>query len=71
MSDEEEVEVTKHNIHRSLSLLRQCCSHPYPIEHPVRDNEVVIDERLVTSSGKMIILDKMLTRLKSAGHKVC
>lgn len=68
-SEEEEMELTKFQLHNSLSLLRQCCSHPYIIERPVRNKEIVLDERLVTCSGKMIILDRLLVQLKKDGHK--
>lgn len=68
-SEDEEMEFTKYQLHNSLSLLRQCCSHPYIIERPVRNNEIVLDERLVTCSGKMMILDRLLVQLKKDGHK--
>lgn len=68
-SEDEEMEFTKCQIHNSFSLLRQCCSHPYIIERPVRNNQIVIDERLVACSGKMMILDRLLLQLKKDGHK--
>ncbi|KAG7263430.1 hypothetical protein CRUP_015530, partial [Coryphaenoides rupestris] len=42
-----------------LMLLKRCCNHPY-----------LIDEELVKSSGKFLILDRMLPALKKRGHKV-
>lgn len=68
-SEGEEIEFAKYQLHNSLLLLRQCCSHPYIIERPIRNKEIVLDERLVTCSGKMIILDRLLAQLKKDGHK--
>ncbi|CAM9145778.1 unnamed protein product, partial [Lampetra planeri] len=42
-----------------LMLLKRCCNHPY-----------LIDEQLVQSSGKFLILDQLLPELKKRGHKV-
>eukprot|EP00040_Diaphanoeca_grandis_P023261 m.126208 g.126208 ORF g.126208 m.126208 type:complete len:828 (+) comp29187_c0_seq1:151-2634(+) len=51
--------------------LRKCCNHPYLLEWPLDDSGVAIsDERLVKTSGKMLILDQLLGRLKADGHKV-
>ncbi len=52
-------------------LLRKCCNHPYLVEFPLLDNgELQIDEKLITSCGKMLLLDQMLTALLQQGHKV-
>ncbi|KAF2860481.1 hypothetical protein K470DRAFT_217030 [Piedraia hortae CBS 480.64] len=48
--------------------LRQCCNSPYNFYNPFRDD--IIDERLVTSSGKMMLLDRLLPALLTSGHKV-
>ncbi|XP_029465029.1 lymphoid-specific helicase isoform X2 [Rhinatrema bivittatum] len=55
-----------------MMLLRKCCNHPYLIEYPVNPTtqEFKIDEELVKSSGKLIVLDRMLPELKKRGHKV-
>ena len=55
-----------------MVLLRKCCNHPFLIEHPLDrvTGELCIDTRLVTSSGKMMMLDRMLVELKRRGHKV-
>lgn len=55
-----------------LMMLRKCCSHPYLLSQPI-DQETgycKIDEEVVKSSGKMLILDAMLKELKKTGHKV-
>ncbi|TSK22805.1 Lymphoid-specific helicase [Bagarius yarrelli] len=55
-----------------LMLLKRCCNHPYLIEYPLvpGTQEFKIDEQLVETSGKFLILDRMLPELKKRGHKV-
>uniref|UniRef100_UPI00398E373D lymphoid-specific helicase n=1 Tax=Pristiophorus japonicus TaxID=55135 RepID=UPI00398E373D len=55
-----------------LMLLRKCCNHPYLIEYPLDSTtqEFKIDEELVKSAGKFLILDRMLPELSRRGHKV-
>ncbi len=62
--------------------LRKCCNHPYlvkgveervvaeipPEQLPVTDE--MLHRKLVESSGKLVLLDKLLPRLFSEGHKV-
>ena len=51
--------------------LRKCVNHPYLIEFPLTpDGEYRVDEDLVRLSGKMMMLDRMLTALLKRGHKV-
>lgn len=57
-------------LRNSMALLRRCCNHPYLIEYPMNDGQFRIDESLVTTCGKLLLLDKMLTELKKNGHKV-
>nr|CAB3252498.1 chromatin structure-remodeling complex subunit snf21-like [Phallusia mammillata] len=63
------VNVTLSNM---MMLLRKCCNHPYLLHHPYDANtmDLKIDDELVTSCGKMMLLDKMLPQLKLRGHKV-
>ncbi|XP_054653329.1 lymphoid-specific helicase [Dunckerocampus dactyliophorus] len=53
-------------------LLKRCCNHPYLVEYPLdpATQEFKIDEQLVESSGKFLILDRLLPALKERGHKV-
>ena len=46
--------------------------HPYlfPGAEPMIDGEFVEGEHLVTNSGKLVMLDKLLAKLKKEGHKV-
>lgn len=54
-----------------LMQLRKCCNHPYLLEYPLTPaGEYKMDEELVTSSGKMQLLDAVLPKLKRNGHKV-
>lgn len=56
-----------------LMQLRKVCCHPFlfsQAEEVDSDGEFVTDERIITSSGKMVLLDKMLPKLKAAGSRV-
>uniref|UniRef100_A0A8C5EB21 Proliferation-associated SNF2-like protein n=1 Tax=Gouania willdenowi TaxID=441366 RepID=A0A8C5EB21_GOUWI len=55
-----------------LMLLKRCCNHPYLVEYPLdpATQEFKVDEELVKSSGKFLILDRLLPALKKRGHKV-
>ncbi|EQC26461.1 hypothetical protein SDRG_15706, partial [Saprolegnia diclina VS20] len=51
--------------------MRKCCNHPFLFDECTNANgDIVTDESLIETSGKMIVLDKMLTRLLAAKHKV-
>jgi Helicase conserved C-terminal domain len=57
-----------------ISDLKKCCNHPFLFEsaeeeYKGRDETSIVD-RLVRTSGKMVLLDKLLRRLKTAGHRV-
>jgi SWI/SNF-related matrix-associated actin-dependent regulator of chromatin subfamily A member 5 len=53
-----------------MMQLRKCCNHPYlfPGADP---NPGELDEGLVLASGKMMLLDRLLPKLKAGGHRVC
>lgn len=58
-----------------ISDLKKCCNHPFLFEsaeeeYKGRGDENSQIDRLVRTSGKMVLLDKLLTRLKPAGHRV-
>uniref|UniRef100_A0A7S3AJF1 Helicase C-terminal domain-containing protein n=1 Tax=Haptolina ericina TaxID=156174 RepID=A0A7S3AJF1_9EUKA len=55
--------------------LRKCCNHPYLIKGVEETNtrELAKDEHLgslLKASGKFVLLDKLLPKLKSEGHRV-
>lgn len=55
-----------------MMLLRKCCNHPYLIEYPLDPvtQEFKVDNELVNSSGKFLVLDRLLPEMKKRGHKV-
>ncbi|KAJ1912899.1 putative ATPase [Mycoemilia scoparia] len=58
-----------------LMQFRKVCNHPYLFDFPVIDpndpeSEYVIDERLVRTSGKFLVLDRLLPCLFERGHRV-
>ena len=50
--------------------LKKCCNHPYLFEGAEPGPPYTNDFHLVASSGKMILLDKLLTKLKANGSRV-
>ncbi|XP_049789371.1 lymphoid-specific helicase-like isoform X2 [Schistocerca nitens] len=54
-----------------MMQLRKIVNHPYLVQQPLLpDGTVRIDETMVDKSGKMLVLDALLPRLKAQGHKV-
>lgn len=54
--------------------LKKCCNHPFLFpqaeeEYRGREGDIGAADRLVLTSGKMVLLDKLLTRLKETGHR--
>ena len=63
-----EINVKVNNMHMQM---RKVCNHPYLIEYPLTEQgQYRVDEELVTSCGKMKLLDCLLPALKQQGHKV-
>ncbi|XP_064620008.1 chromodomain-helicase-DNA-binding protein 1-like isoform X2 [Lineus longissimus] len=51
--------------------LKKCCNHAYLVRPPTDDSEQVDNfQNLIKSSGKLILLDKLLLRLRDTGHRV-
>ncbi|KAM6257012.1 chromodomain-helicase-DNA-binding protein 2-like [Porphyrio hochstetteri] len=53
--------------------LKKCCNHFYLIKPPKeneRENGLESLQSLIRSSGKLILLDKLLTRLRERGNRV-
>ena len=50
--------------------LRKCCNHPYLFEGAEPGPPYTTDEHLIDNSGKMVILDKLLKRMKEQGSRV-
>ncbi|KAK9828376.1 hypothetical protein WJX81_001254 [Elliptochloris bilobata] len=57
-----------------ITELKKCCNHPFLFESAETDFRGSDDskavDRLVVTSGKMVLLDKLLRRLKETGHRV-
>ena len=49
-----------------LMQLRKVCNHPFLF----RSDAWTVDESLIRSSGKFLLLDAMLPKLKAAGHRI-
>ncbi len=44
--------------------LRKTCNHPYIFDNVEEQGEEEFGEHLVTNSGKMVFLDKLLPKIK-------
>ena len=51
----------------TLMQLRKVCNHPYLFSP---NGEYIINEDLIRSSGKLVLLDQVLPKLKESGHRV-
>ena len=61
------------NKSRLLNLvmqLRKCCNHPYLFEGAEDKSLDPFGDHLIKNSGKMMVLDKLLLRLKKEGSRV-
>ncbi|KAI9813631.1 MAG: hypothetical protein M1827_003702 [Pycnora praestabilis] len=50
--------------------LRKCCNHPYLFEGAEPGPPYTTDEHLIFNAGKMVMLDKILSRMKKQGSRV-
>ncbi|KAG1678034.1 hypothetical protein FOA52_000830 [Chlamydomonas sp. UWO 241] len=50
--------------------LRKCCNHPYLFEGAEEGPPYIPGDHIVTNSGKMILLDKLLPKLQERGSRV-
>ncbi|KAK9788572.1 hypothetical protein WJX73_002856 [Symbiochloris irregularis] len=58
-----------------ITELKKCCNHPFLFDSAESDfrgseGDVNAVDRLTVTSGKMVLLDKLLRRLKETGHRV-
>lgn len=69
------------NLMNTMMELRKCCIHPYllngaedQIQYDYRqqhgDDAEAYYKNLIVSSGKMVLIDKLLPKLKANGHRV-
>jgi len=56
--------------------LRKCCNHPFLLRgveeemRPQQDDDMSEGDFLAKSSGKLVLLDKLLPRMKADGHRI-
>ncbi|KAG7314349.1 hypothetical protein KOW79_021652 [Hemibagrus wyckioides] len=53
-----------------LMQLRKCCNHPYLFDGAEPGPPYTTDTHLVTNSGKMLLLDKLLPKLHEQGSRL-
>ncbi|KAK4526530.1 hypothetical protein GAYE_SCF25G4446 [Galdieria yellowstonensis] len=66
------------NLHNIFMELRKCCNHPYLIkgvemietQHLGTNDDDVLMQHLIEASGKLVLVDKLLPKLRESGHKV-
>jgi ATP-dependent DNA helicase len=64
-------EIAHKKLLNPIMQLRQCCNSPHNFYYPFDlDDHTPVDETLVTESGKMLLLDRLLPELITKGHKV-
>jgi SWI/SNF-related matrix-associated actin-dependent regulator of chromatin subfamily A member 5 len=61
--------VEKTRLMNILMHLRKCCNHPYLFDG-AEPTPFTTDKHLVDNCGKMILLDKLLTKLQQQGSRV-
>ncbi|KAJ2391033.1 putative ATPase, partial [Coemansia sp. RSA 2611] len=69
------VHVRQLNLQFRLMQQRKVCQHPYLFDFPVTtpsdpESPYLIDEQIVRTSGKFLVLDRMLPALFARGHRV-
>lgn len=52
-----------------LMQLRKCSNHPYLFDGAEPGPPYTTDMHLVTNSGKMVVMDKLLVKLKEQGKR--
>ncbi|XP_022907582.2 lymphoid-specific helicase-like [Onthophagus taurus] len=55
-----------------VMLFKKLANHPHLIQFPITEDlkERLVDQRLITESGKMMVLDALLKKLHKTNHKV-
>lgn len=64
--------VNNMRLQNTVMQLRKVCSHPFLFDWPIdsETNQPVLNEELADASGKMMVLDRLLTELFKRKHKV-
>ncbi|RKP40168.1 SNF2 family N-terminal domain-containing protein [Dimargaris cristalligena] len=55
-----------------MMQLRKLCNHPYLFDYPVdpATGDMAVNDHLIFSSGKLMLLDRLLPQLFARGHRV-
>jgi len=53
-----------------LMQLRKCCNHPFLFPDAEPSSDEAYAEQLISGSGKFALLDRLLSKLYAAGHRV-
>ncbi|KAK6087523.1 iswi chromatin-remodeling complex atpase isw2 [Seiridium cupressi] len=65
------MQIKEKKLGNPLMQLRLVCNSPHNFYNPwTFDDSLAIDESIVTSAGKMLLLDRLLPELFNRGHKV-
>lgn len=70
LSPETEKEVARKKLGNPIMQLRLVCNSPHNFYNPWTYSDDPVDETVVTKSGKMLLLDRLLPALFKGGHKV-
>ncbi|KAI0072353.1 hypothetical protein K474DRAFT_1667957 [Panus rudis PR-1116 ss-1] len=63
--------VNNMKLQNTVMQLRKVCSHPFLFDWPTDETgQPILNEDLVSASGKMMVLDRLLDELFKRGHKV-
>ncbi|KAG5861954.1 hypothetical protein JTB14_015228 [Gonioctena quinquepunctata] len=66
--------ITRLTMTNTIMMFRKIVDHPYLVHFPLdpdsEEKQLLVDENLIQHSGKMMVLDAMLSKLKEGGHKV-
>ncbi|KLJ08333.1 hypothetical protein EMPG_16239 [Blastomyces silverae] len=63
-------EIASKKLQNPVMQARLACNSPHNFYWPWDDDPSHIDESLITSSGKMLLLDRLIPCLMSKGHKI-
>lgn len=65
-----EKEISHKKLQNPVMQARLACDSPHNFYWPWNDDASTIDETLVTASGKMLLLDRLIPRLLAKNHKI-
>ncbi|PNY23703.1 Lymphoid-specific helicase [Tolypocladium capitatum] len=64
-------QIAQKKLGNPLAQLRLVCNSPHNFYSPwVTSTDIPVDESIITASGKMLLLDRLLPKLFNEGHKV-